>query len=462
MPTSPNTFRRVNGAFYRGDEIEGDPTNLRKLFAGEIGYTNEPTSNVDRKVSVGTSTGVGGSKLPSTGGAPQIETPSTPQPMDSFNLLLTDMLKSAQGVSTVDLLKKKRALARASTEVTSTPTPDELKTLSPGQQDAIRTGRSSALSSEIDANAYELEKANQSIDNFFKVHAEAQKLGKDWADKIVAPDSIIENAKKVIEANPESLSNVLAGFNDKTKEKILGTIDYTKMKAKPVSVSAGASLVDPVTGQIIATAPEKGTTPSSSVTLSGFPADIQAAAQSIFDGKSKLNEYPSAKRLQINQAMSKLYTAEGGNELAQGAYNSILTLETHPGFNGAIGAKGLSSLFGLKSKPVEGTQAAGFLKQLETLKANIKLVNIKYLKGTGALSDAEGKTLEDAGTSLDPSLPEEDFKKELARVKAVLLKANNIAQKTTEISVTDPNGGVHKFPDQASADAFKKAAGIKQ
>jgi Sec-independent protein translocase protein TatA len=161
--------------------------------------------------------------------------------------------------------------------------------------------------------------------------------------------------------------------------------------------------------------------------LADFPPEIQAAAQSIFDGKSKLNEYPSGQRLAINQAFATLYSAEGGNELAQGAYDAITNLETHPGMKGAIGAKSFSSLFGLKGKPIAGTQAAGFLKQLDTLKANIKLVNIKYLKGTGALSDAEGKTLEDAGTSLDPSLPESDFKEELERVKQILLKANNIA-----------------------------------
>lgn len=175
-------------------------------------------------------------------------------------------------------------------------------------------------------------------------------------------------------------------------------------------------------------APGTGTTPGlpGSTSISDFPPEIQSAAQSIFDGKAKLNEFPSKQRLQINQAMAKLYGAEGGNELAQGAYTAIENLETHPGFEGAIGAKSLSSLFGAKKKPMEGTQAAGFIKQLDTLKANIKLVNIKYLKGTGALSDAEGKTLEDAGTSLDPALPESDFKAELARVKAVLLKANNI------------------------------------
>ena len=175
---------------------------------------------------------------------------------------------------------------------------------------------------------------------------------------------------------------------------------------------------------------KSGATPSitSTNTLGSYPEDIQAAAQSILDGKSKLNEYPSAKRLQINEAMSKVYTAEGGNELAQGAYDSIVALEKHSGFGGAIGAKGFSSLFGLKGKPMEGTAAAGFLKELDKLKANIKLVNIKYLKGTGALSDAEGATLENAGTSLDPALPEGDFTKELARVKAALLKANNVTQ----------------------------------
>lgn len=194
--------------------------------------------------------------------------------------------------------------------------------------------------------------------------------------------------------------------------------------------------------------------------LNEFPADIQAAAQSILDGKTKLNEYPSAKRLQINQAMSKVYNAEGGNELAQGAYDSIISLEKHPGFKSAIGAKGLSSFFGLKGKPVGGSDAAGFDKELEKLKANIKLVNIKYLKGTGALSDSEGKTLEDAGTSLDTSLPEKDFKTELERVKKALLKANNVTKESNsdqyanernqlqqgEILVQDKNGNVGAIP----------------
>lgn len=160
--------------------------------------------------------------------------------------------------------------------------------------------------------------------------------------------------------------------------------------------------------------------------LSDFPADIQNAAQSILDGKSKLNEYPSAKRLAINSAMSLIYKAEGGDQLAQDSYDAIVALETHPGFSDAIGAKGIASFYGLKDQPVGGSDAAGFIAKLNQFKANVKLVNIKYLKGTGALSDAEGKTLEDAGTSLDPSLPETDFADELERVKKVLEKTSNI------------------------------------
>ena len=437
MPTS-NTFRRINGAFFRDGEAVSDPTTLRQLFAGDIGYTPGTSADVNRTVSLQTQTGADGSGLPTTGGetTPPVKAPRTP--MDSFNLLLADTLKGAQGVNTADLLKKKRALERASLDRTTEVTPEELRTLSPAQQDSIRSGNVRALSGDIDDNAYQLEKAEQSIDNFFKVFGEAKKLGSEWADKMVAPDSVIENARKVIEADSSKMSTVLAGFNDKTKEKILGTLDYSKMKDPLRELE--------LEGKRLANEKlRKEVTPVTSTSLSGFPADIQAAAQSIFDGKSKLNEYPSAKRLQINQAMSKLYTAEGGNELAQGAYDSIVTLETHPGKSGAIGAKGASSLFGLKSKPIEGTQAAGFLKQLETLKANIKLVNIKYLKGTGALSDAEGKTLEDAGTSLDPSLPEEDFNKELKRVKAVLLKANNISQKASPEVPAGGGDDIDKF-----------------
>lgn len=221
------------------------------------------------------------------------------------------------------------------------------------------------------------------------------------------------------------INDYLVAKDTKAKE------DAKAAKDGYMSVSEGSTVIDPTTGKVIyrapkTYAPKDGTGSGSYDTLAEFPPDIQSAAQSILDGKSKLNEYPSAKRLQINAAMSKVYTAEGGNELAQAAYDAVKDLEAHPGKSGAVGAKGLSSWFGLKENPIEGTAAAGFKSKLGQVLANIKLVNIKYLKGTGALSDAEGRTLENAGTSLTTASSEEEFNKELANIKAALEKANNL------------------------------------
>jgi hypothetical protein len=143
---------------------------------------------------------------------------------------MTDMLKGAQGVNTADLLKRKRELEREAIGRDRAATPKELRTLSPDQQRTIRTGKSNALSADIDANAYEIEKAEQGLDNFFRIFGEARKLGEEWADKMVAPDSVIQNARKIIESNPDAMSTVLAGFNDKSKQKILEGLDYTSLK----------------------------------------------------------------------------------------------------------------------------------------------------------------------------------------------------------------------------------------
>lgn len=166
------------------------------------------------------------------GGAPAVEGASTtPDPMDSFNSLMMDLLKGAQGVNTADLLKRRRELQREATARTGAPTPESLRTLSPSQQDAIRSGNTNALSPEIDANAYELEKAQQSIDQFFKTFSEASKISQDFAEKMVAPESVIANAQKIIQANPDSLGTVLSSFNDKSKQKVLEGLDYAKMAA---------------------------------------------------------------------------------------------------------------------------------------------------------------------------------------------------------------------------------------
>src|SRR3990167_84448 len=224
MPATQNRFIRVDGGFERPTTGVGSTAETNRMLGGQ--YFDETTDEQVRNfvpAPAATTSNVPGSPLPSA------QAPAG-DPFDNFNLLLGDMLNGAKGLGTADLLKKKRALERSALGRSSEITPEEERVLSPSQQAAIRSGRTGALRPEIDENAYELEKAENSVDNFFKVFGEAKKLGAEWADKMVAQDSVIENAKKVIEADSSKMATVLAGFNDKSKEKILGSLDYSKMK----------------------------------------------------------------------------------------------------------------------------------------------------------------------------------------------------------------------------------------
>ena len=207
-----NTFTRS-----AGDLLRDTPSGYQKITAPTVSNQSvTPTASPFQQ------------PLP-TGGA-DIE--GEEDPFDIFNRLSIGLLESAKGVNTADLLKKRRLLERSSIDRSTTVTPEDERTLSPSQQSSIRGGRADALSSEIDANQYELEKAQQSIDNFYRVFDEAQKISADFAEKMVVPDSVIENAQKVIYADPSKLTTILAGFNDKSKQAILGSLDYSQMSEK--------------------------------------------------------------------------------------------------------------------------------------------------------------------------------------------------------------------------------------
>lgn len=197
-------------------------------FSGGAIIPQDPGANTN--VGDQTMQGTGGGLLTGTPQSPQTPQTSTPSdPSSSFNLLMMDLLKSAQGVGTADLLKRQRELQRESVGRTVAPTDESLRTLSPSQQSAIRSGNVSALSPDIDENAYQLKKAEQSLDSFFKIAQDAGKMSQEFAEKMVAPESVIANAKKIVESDPDKLSTILASFNDKSKQKLLESLDYAAM-----------------------------------------------------------------------------------------------------------------------------------------------------------------------------------------------------------------------------------------
>lgn len=154
---------------------------------------------------------------------------------DMFNQLMYSTLQKSQGVDTLDLLKKKRALQRAQYGTIGEATPEELRTLSPSQQASIRSGKASTYRPDMDETEYQIARAQKAIDNFEDMFYKNQAMGQEFIDKMALPDSMIQNYVKVIEANPENMSTVLSTLNDKSKQAVISQLDYTKMTAKAAS-----------------------------------------------------------------------------------------------------------------------------------------------------------------------------------------------------------------------------------
>lgn len=110
----------------------------------------------------------------------------------------------------------------------------------------------------------------------------------------------------------------------------------------------------------------------------------------------------------------------------QDALSAVAALASHPGLKGAVGAKGPSSLFGIMDNPIAGTNASGFITQLNRVKSLLTLPALSQLRGLGAMSDREFGTLSSSVAALDRSMSENDFKAELARIQTVL--QNSVAK----------------------------------
>lgn len=101
--------------------------------------------------------------------------------------------------------------------------------------------------------------------------------------------------------------------------------------------------------------------------------------------------------------------------------------KTHPGFSDAVGAKGLSSGFGLLSKPISGTKAADFQALLDQVSGQAFLDARQQLKGGGAITDFEGKKAEGAITRMKTSQSEDEFIKAAKEYRNILQSASDRA-----------------------------------
>lgn len=233
---------------------------------------------------------------------------------------------------------------------------------------------------------------------------------------------------------------------------------------KPIEVGAGTSVVkyNPATGQYesVFSTPEKKTLPTSaqeyeydvangykgsyeqyqnddanrkrSVTnvsvggggssgtggKTGNPT-IDSWVDLIQSKQATISSVPAAYKNAVAQALSSAPAVSSGNNLAQDALDAITALETTAGMKGAIGTN-LMLGFG---KNIPGSASAGYLAQLDRVKALLTLPNLQYMKGLGAMSDREFNTISSSVAALNPNMSEAQYSTELARIKTVMQAA---------------------------------------
>ncbi len=194
---------------------------------------------------------------------------------------------------------------------------------------------------------------------------------------------------------------------------------------------------------------------------------VDSWAQRISDGNAKITDIPAAQAGLRNAVVVALQaqgtdltghptTTELGKNSLAAAQELLKKLDDRNG----TGAVGGTSIFNAIALP--GSKDKNFQIDFQNLKDMLSLDGVRYLKGQGAVSDAERALLASAVTKLNLAQSEGDFRTTLTSLINTLANGSNSTNDAAAgggITVS-AGGQTYSFPDQASADAFKKEAGL--
>lgn len=146
--------------------------------------------------------------------------------------------------------------------------------------------------------------------------------------------------------------------------------------------------------------------------------------------KLKIQEAQNALDEKIRGRVAE---AEGGASSIDNMLNTIERTKAAPGLNNVLGSiEGrLPSMFSDKNADAEAL--------IETLGSQAFVAQIPSIKGTGALSDAEGKKLQSALQSLDRKQSEKQFRANLDEAARLLKKARENLSKRTGVPLGKPD-----------------------
>lgn len=217
---------------------------------------------------------------------------------------------------------------------------------------------------------------------------------------------------------------------------------------KPIEVSPGATLYDPITGKAIYTAPNK-TTGTGGVTDAGTIASLVAGVKS---GAIKLSDISDkATKLAVEKSLGAS-GASGTDALVSTTKQSLSELQSmvdnNYGFSGFGGSVGLNALI----SPIPGTKAQAFVNKLKQVTQDVVLPNLTLLHGLGRVTDREFQSLQSAVTSLNRNLSPEDFKTELKNISD---RINKLSDSSNQGAITQPDGTVWQQNSDGSYTRIK-------
>ena len=174
---------------------------------------------------------------------------------------------------------------------------------------------------------------------------------------------------------------------------------------------------------------------------------VDSWAERIQTGQAKITDIPAAQaalRNKVTVALSAMgNTTEGKptvTEMGKAALataNTLLTKLASGEGTSAVGKSGFLSTLGFGLIP--GTKRANFVSDFNSLKSQLSLEGVRYLKGQGAVSDAERALLGQAVTKLNLAQSESEFKTTL---EGIIGKLSGTPASTIPVPVvvTAPNG----------------------
>jgi len=195
--------------------------------------------------------------------------------------------------------------------------------------------------------------------------------------------------------------------------------------------------------------------------------DIEAERLRLQQARENPPQKPKTVAQQVREATAlkraniigeKSATAEAGLPKAEMTAKTALTqlgsLMKQPGFEAAVG---LPNPFrgGLGVGTIPGTSARDFTNALEKVKAGSFLQAIEALRGTGAISEAEGKAATAALNNMSTSTSENEFKRNAQEYASVITNGLNVGRKTARL------GSTQFSYDQLKAEQERRKAGKK-